>query len=53
MDAGCDWSTWARSSRGYLRHLFAIGETVAGRLATIHNLRAYVRLMHALRAKSS
>lgn len=53
VDASCDCSTCARYSRGYLRHLFAIGETTAGRLATIHNLRAYVRLMHALRAATS
>ena len=37
-------------SRGYLAHLFQIGDPVAARLATIHNLRFYSLLMEKLRA---
>ena len=49
VDAFCDCSTCATVSRAYLRHLFSVGEILAMRLATIHNLRFYLRLMEELR----
>ncbi len=36
LDPECDCYTCARFSRGYLRHLFAAGELLAMRLASIH-----------------
>ena len=49
IDPYCDCETCATTSRAYLRHLFATGEMLAYRLATIHNLRFYLRLMEELR----
>ena len=49
VDAGCDCPLCSNYSRAYLHHLFRIGDHSAERLATLHNLRAYVRLMDALR----
>ncbi len=34
---------------GYLRHLFMVGEPLAMRLATLHNLKFYLQLMEELR----
>ena len=48
-DAYCDCSTCKTTSQAYLRHLFSVGEILAMRLATIHNLRFYLRLMEELR----
>ncbi|TAK03604.1 tRNA guanosine(34) transglycosylase Tgt [Patescibacteria group bacterium] len=50
LDPYCDCETCATVSRAYLRHLFAVGEPVAQHLATIHNLRFYLRLMEELRS---
>ena len=36
-------------SRGYLRHLFSVGESLGGRLATLHNLSFYGKLMKGMR----
>ncbi len=47
----CDCHTCKNYSRAYLRHLFSIHETLAGRLATIHNLRTYAKLTEVLRKK--
>ena len=41
----CDCHTCRNFSRGYLRHLLAIGDSLGLRLATIHNLRFYTMLM--------
>ena len=49
IDPFCDCSTCATTSRAYLRHLFSVGEVLAQRLATIHNLAFYLRLMKELR----
>ena len=49
LDAGCDCSTCARYSRGYLRHLLQAGEMLGARLASIHNLRFYQRLLERAR----
>ncbi len=39
----------ARHSRAYLRHLLHIDETLGARLATLHNLRFYLRLLEEAR----
>ncbi|GAG26375.1 unnamed protein product, partial [marine sediment metagenome] len=51
VDADCDCPCCRRYSRAYLHHLFHIRDSLAGRLATIHNLRFYTRLMARLRAE--
>ena len=38
LAAGCGCATCARYSRGYLRHLMAVGEPAGPTLCTIHNL---------------
>jgi queuine tRNA-ribosyltransferase len=50
VDARCDCRACARHSRAYLRHLFHAGEALGPRLATIHNLRFYMRLLARARA---
>jgi queuine tRNA-ribosyltransferase len=49
----CDCLCCTRYSRSYLNHLFSIQDGLAGRLATIHNLRFYARLMGKLRSSSA
>jgi len=50
LEDGCDCLCCSRYGRAYLHHLFVIGDALAMRLATIHNLRAYSRLMEELQA---
>jgi queuine tRNA-ribosyltransferase len=52
IEDGCDCPACAQLSRAYLHHLFKVGDTSAERLATLHNLRFYVRLTDALRKLS-
>jgi queuine tRNA-ribosyltransferase len=49
IDETCDCLTCRRYSRAYLNHLMRIEDGTAPRLATIHNLRFYMRLMNHLR----
>ncbi|HEX3842382.1 MAG TPA: tRNA guanosine(34) transglycosylase Tgt [Acidimicrobiales bacterium] len=49
LDPGCGCSTCSRWSRGYLRHLLAVGEPTAWRLLSIHNLTYMVDLMSRAR----
>ncbi|MDD5489805.1 MAG: tRNA guanosine(34) transglycosylase Tgt [Candidatus Moranbacteria bacterium] len=49
VDKNCDCYTCRNYTRAYLRHLFSVGEPLAGRLATIHNLKFYLDLMKKLR----
>ena len=49
-DPGCDCPTCGRHSRAYLRHLIRIDEALGARLATLHNLRFYLRLLEDTRA---
>jgi len=49
IDPHCDCLTCKTTTRAYLRHLFSVGEVLAHRLATIHNLSFYLRLMRELR----
>jgi queuine tRNA-ribosyltransferase len=48
IEEGCDCATCERFSRAYLSHLLTIGDALGLRLATVHNLRFYTRLMEAL-----
>ena len=50
LDPDCDCYTCARFSRAYLRHLFAAGELLAMRLASIHAVHHMVRLVRRARA---
>ncbi len=49
IDKNCDCYTCKNYTRAYLRHLFKTGEPLALRLATVHNLRFYLRLMEIMR----
>ena len=49
IDPACDCRTCARYSRGYLRHLFQVGEPTAARLLSWHNLAWTFALMDRLR----
>jgi len=51
VDATCDCPCCRTYSRAYLHHLFHIGDGLAARLATLHNLRFYTRIMESLRGK--
>lgn len=49
IDKNCDCFTCQTHSRAYIRHLFASGEILAMRLATIHNLHFIFELMESIR----
>lgn len=48
-EPGCDCPTCTTHSRAYLRHLIHIDESLGSRLATLHNLRFYLRLLEESR----
>jgi queuine tRNA-ribosyltransferase len=50
IEPGCDCYACTKYSRAYLRHLFMAQEGFGLRLATIHNLRHYLRLVQGARA---
>jgi queuine tRNA-ribosyltransferase len=50
IDPTCSCLVCARHSRGYLRHLFAVGEPTASRLVSMHNLAWTLQLMASIRA---
>ncbi|NTW15582.1 MAG: tRNA guanosine(34) transglycosylase Tgt [Candidatus Moranbacteria bacterium] len=49
IDPGCDCPLCTNHSAAYLHHLFRVSDPLGGRLASIHNLRFYARLMETLR----
>lgn len=49
VDRFCDCCLCQNYSRAYLNHLFKIGDSLAWRLSTIHNLRVYTKLIELLR----
>lgn len=49
VDATCDCELCTKYTRAYLKHLFRVADPLAGRLASMHNLRFYARLMESLR----
>jgi len=53
VDETCDCLCCTSFSRAYLHHLFKIGDSLALRLASIHNLRFYVRLTEALAKRNT
>jgi queuine tRNA-ribosyltransferase len=48
VEEGCDCPVCERHTAAYLHHLFKVGDLSAERLATLHNLRFYVRLFDLL-----
>ena len=49
IDEKCDCPTCRRFSRAYIRHLFKSGEMLGMRLAVMHNLYFYNRLVEMIR----
>jgi queuine tRNA-ribosyltransferase len=49
IDPTCNCYLCLNHTRAYLRHLFATGELLGIRLATMHNLRFYLNLMEKIR----
>jgi queuine tRNA-ribosyltransferase len=49
IDATCPCWVCARHSRGYLRHLFKVGEPTASRLVSVHNIAWTIDLMDRMR----
>jgi queuine tRNA-ribosyltransferase len=50
LDDRCACSVCRRHSRGYLRHLFKVGEPTASRLVSLHNVAWTIDLMNRMRA---
>ncbi len=50
IDPDCDCHACSHFSRAYIHHLQKVKEILGARLATIHNLRFYQRLMAGMRA---
>ncbi len=51
IDEVCDCELCITYSRSYLYHLFKVKEPLAARLATIHNLTFYMKLMEEIKEK--
>ncbi len=51
VDLSCDCPLCTDHTRAYLHHLFRVNDPLGGRLASVHNLRFYARLMERLRGK--
>ena len=49
LQEGCGCEACQRYSRAYIRHLFKVGEMLAGRLCVLHNLYFYNTLMEQIR----
>ena len=49
IDPTCACEVCARHSRGYVRHLFQVGEPTAARLVSLHNVSWTLQLMHRMR----
>jgi queuine tRNA-ribosyltransferase len=50
LDPECDCETCTTYPRGYLRHLFVVGDMLGLRLISLHNIRFLVRLGEQARA---
>ena len=50
LDADCGCEVCRQHSRGYIRHLFQVGEPTAARLLSIHNVAWTLQLMARMRA---
>lgn len=49
IDSDCPCEVCARHSRGYIRHLFQVGEPTASRLVSLHNIAWTLELMRRMR----
>ncbi len=49
LDPACDCYTCRNYTRAYLRHLFKTNETLAGRLASLHSIYFYNRILDRLK----
>ena len=50
IDADCPCWVCAKHSRGYIRHLFKVGEPTASRLVSVHNVAWTIELMRRARS---
>jgi queuine tRNA-ribosyltransferase len=50
LDPACACEVCERHSRGYIRHLFQVGEPTASRLVSLHNISWTLQLMARMRA---
>jgi queuine tRNA-ribosyltransferase len=50
LDSQCSCEVCRRHSRGYIRHLFQVGEPTASRLVSLHNISWTLQLMAGMRA---
>ncbi len=50
LDSECACEVCARHSRGYIRHLFQVGEPTGSRLVSLHNIAWTLQLMASMRA---
>jgi len=48
IDDKCDCYACQNYTRAYIHHLFRVGEPLGGQMASLHNLRFYVKLMQNL-----
>jgi queuine tRNA-ribosyltransferase len=49
IDTACACEVCARHTRGYIRHLFQVGEPTASRLLSLHNVSWTLQLMASMR----
>ena len=49
VEEGCDCYCCKNYTRAYVRHLISVGETLGGRLLSIHNIRFLIRLTEEIR----
>ncbi len=49
LDPECDCYTCKNFTRAYLRHLFNVGEILAMRLNTLHNIQFMIKLLDKIR----
>lgn len=52
IDEGCSCRVCLKYTRSYLHHLFLIGDSLAGRLATMHNLFVYQKMINEQKFKT-
>jgi queuine tRNA-ribosyltransferase len=53
LDAACGCEVCHRHTRGYIRHLFQVGEPTGPRLVSLHNVSWTLQLMDQMRASIS
>lgn len=51
LDVGCECVACRNYSKGYISHLFKVGEMLGPQLLSIHNLSHYLSLMETIREK--